>query len=72
MRSAIFSRISARSCTEVLPQASATAWAASRALSTSSAPERGNSAITSPFTGEVLVKYSPFSGGTNSPPMKLP
>jgi hypothetical protein len=31
--------------------------------------ERGNSAMTSPFTGEVLTKYSPLTGGTNSPPM---
>ncbi|MCY1300848.1 hypothetical protein D9M69_518540 [compost metagenome] len=69
MRSAIFSRISARSCTEVRPQASAAACAASSARSMSSAPERGNSAITSPFTGEVLVKYWPLSGATNSPPM---
>jgi hypothetical protein len=41
MRSAIFSSTSERSCTEVRPQASAAAWAASRALSMSSAVERG-------------------------------
>ena len=41
MRSAIFSRMFERSCTEVRPQASAAAWAASRALSMSSAVERG-------------------------------
>ncbi len=32
----------------------------------SSAVERGNSAIGWPFTGEVLVKYWPLTGGTNS------
>ncbi len=69
MRSAIFSRMFERSCTEVRPQASAAVWAASRALSMSSAVERGNSAIGWPFTGEVLVKYWPLTGGTNSPPM---
>ncbi|MNN72274.1 hypothetical protein D3C81_1882950 [compost metagenome] len=69
IRSAILSRTLERSCTEVRPQASAAAWAASRAFSMSSAVERGNSAIGWPFTGEVLVKYSPFTGGTNSPPM---
>ncbi|MCY1186938.1 hypothetical protein D9M73_278570 [compost metagenome] len=57
MRSAIFSRTLERSCTEVRPQASAAAWAASSAFSMSSAVERGNSAIGWPFTGEVLVKY---------------
>ncbi|MNS94235.1 hypothetical protein D3C72_1284470 [compost metagenome] len=72
MRSAIFSSTRERSWAEVLPQASAAAWAASRALSMSAALERGNSAITSPLTGEVLVKYSPLIGATNSPPMKLP
>ncbi len=69
MRSAIFSRISERAWTEVLPQASAAAWAASRALSMSLALERGNSAIGWPFTGEVLVKYWPSTGATNSPLM---
>ncbi|MNJ53580.1 hypothetical protein D3C77_489750 [compost metagenome] len=69
MRSAIFSRISERACTEVVPQASAAAWAASRAFSTSSAVERGNSAISWPFTGEVFSKYCPLTGATNSPPM---
>ncbi|MCY1411704.1 hypothetical protein D9M71_270940 [compost metagenome] len=69
MRSAMRSSTLERSCTEVRPQASAAAWAASRALSTSSAVERGNSAIGWPFTGEVLVKYWPFTGATNSPPM---
>lgn len=56
MRSAIFSRTSERSWAEVLPQASAAAWAASRALSMSLAVERGNSAMGLPLTGEVLVK----------------
>ncbi|MCY1534933.1 hypothetical protein D9M68_703180 [compost metagenome] len=69
MRSAIRSRTLERSCAEVLPQASAAACAASSALSMSSAVERGNSAMASPFTGEVLVKYWPFTGATNSPPM---
>ncbi len=59
MRSAIFSSTRARSCTEVLPQASAAACAASRARSTSWAVERGNSAIGWPLTGELLVKYWP-------------
>ncbi|MCY1464469.1 hypothetical protein D3C87_1902890 [compost metagenome] len=57
MRSAIFSSTSERAWADVAPQASAAAWAASRALSMSSAVERGNSAIGWPFTGEVLVKY---------------
>lgn len=69
MRSAIFSRISERSCAEVRPQASAAAWAASSARSMSSAVERGNSAMASPVTGVVLVKYCPLTGGTNRPPM---
>jgi hypothetical protein len=29
----------------------------------------GNSAIGWPLTGEVLVKYWPLTGATNSPPM---
>ncbi len=69
MRSAIRSRTLDRSCTEVRPQASAAAWAASRAFSMSSAVERGNSAISLPLTGEVFSKYCPFTGATNSPPM---
>ncbi|MNZ41060.1 hypothetical protein D3C78_586000 [compost metagenome] len=69
MRSAIFSSRLERSCTEVRPQASAAAWAASSASSMSSAVERGNSPMASPVTGVVLVKYWPLTGATNSPLM---
>ena len=71
IRSAILFRITARSATLVLPQASFAAWAASRASSTSAASERATSHRTRPFTGEVFSKYRPLTGATQRPPMKL-
>ncbi len=71
MRSAILFRITARSATDVFPQAGAAAWAASRASSTSSAVERATSVKTWPVTGVGFSKYSPFTGGTHCPPMKF-
>jgi hypothetical protein len=71
MRSAILFRMPARVATEVCAQAFAAAWAASRAFSTSSAVERATSQIGWPVTGVMSAKYCSFSGGTQSPPMKL-
>ena len=72
MRSAILFSITARSAGAVLPQAGAAACAASNALSMSASVERGTSQNASPVTGVGFSKYSPPTGGTHSPPMKLP
>ncbi len=56
MRWAMAFRITARSATLVLPQASLAAWAASSAFSTSAASERAISQRISPFTGEGFSK----------------
>ena len=69
MRSAILLRITARSATEVVPQAGAAAWAASSAFSMSSAVERATSVKILPVTGVGFSKYSPLTGGTHWPPM---
>ena len=72
MRSAIFSSALARSAAGVRPHASAAAWAASRASSMSSAPERAALVNDLPVIGVMTSKYYwPFTGGTNLPPMKL-
>ncbi len=71
MRSATLLRMLARSVTEVLPQAGAAAWAASRASSMSSAVPRATSQNTLPLTGEGFSKYWPLTGGTYSPPIQL-
>ena len=72
IRSAILFRIAARSAGAVLPHAGAAAWAASSALSTSAASERGTSQNAWPVTGVGFSKYRPPTGATHSPPMKLP
>ena len=69
--SAILSRMPARSAGEVRPHRFLTAWAASRAFSMSSAEERAISQIGSPLIGLWSVKYWPFSGATQLPPMKF-
>ena len=70
MRSAILLRITARSATDVLPQAGAAAWAASSAASMSSAVPRATSVKTLPLTGETFSKYWPLTGATYSPPIQ--
>ena len=45
--------------------------AASSASSMSSTDERGTFVKTLPSTGEIFSKYSPFTGATHSPPIKL-
>lgn len=66
IRSAIWLRMFARSAGEVLPHASAAAWAASRAASMSSAVPRATRVNTSPVTGVGLSKYSPLMGSRHS------
>ena len=72
MRSAIFSRIDARSAALVRPQASLALCAASSASSMSAASERATSQILAPVIGETLSKVLPETAATHSPPMKLP
>ena len=72
IRSAILFRMTARSPTEVLPQAGAALWAASRASSMSSAVPRATSQKVWPFTGDGFSKYWPLTGSTYSPPIQLP
>ncbi|SKF62675.1 Uncharacterised protein [Mycobacteroides abscessus subsp. abscessus] len=57
MRSAILVNTSARSAGELLPQAGAARWAASRASSMSSAVPRATSVNTWPVTGVGFSKY---------------
>ena len=71
MASAMAFRTAARSVSEVSPQASRAAWAASRASSTSSGVDRATSQKTLPVTGLTLGMYCPFTGATQAPPMKL-
>ena len=52
--SAIFSRMFERCAAEVRPQASFAAWAASRAASMSSGPERATSQTFAPVIGVML------------------
>ncbi|SAL85068.1 hypothetical protein AWB67_06844 [Caballeronia terrestris] len=72
MRSAILLRMFARSVDEVLPHDVFALCAASRASSISASRERGIDVNGSPVIGEMLSKYSPPSGATHLPPMKLP
>ncbi len=71
MRSAIFMMMSERSPADILPQAGAAAWAASRASSMSSAVLRATSQKGLPLTGETFSKYSPLTGATRWPPIQL-
>ena len=71
IRSAIFNNIFDRSVTDEHPHASFAACAASNASSISSAVERAIWHISLPSTGVVLVKYSPLTGATHLPPIKL-
>ena len=64
-------RTAARPVSEVSPQASLAAWAASRASSTSSAVDLATSQNCLPVTGLTLGMYWPFTGATHVPPMKL-
>ena len=70
-RSAILSNIFARSCTDVLPHLSAAACAASNANSTSAAPDRAALVYGKPVIGVITSKYSPLTGATHFPPIKL-
>ena len=69
--SAILLSTSARSVTERSPHSSFAACAASSASSMSSALERGTSVNGFPVAGVRLSAYSPFTGATQWPPMKL-
>src|SRR5450631_4233025 len=71
IRSAILLSTAARCATEVRPQASAAACAASTARSTSSACERAILQTTWPVVGDILSKYTPLTGATHFPPMKF-
>src|SRR5215218_7618749 len=64
-------RISPRLGAGVRRQSSNAAFAASTALSTSSAPERGKTPSTSPVAGLAVSKVSPEAASTHSPPMKF-
>src|SRR5215471_4653218 len=46
-------------------------WAASTARSTSSAPQRGTSAIVSPVAGAITSIVSPEAASANSPPIRI-
>ena len=70
-RSAILSNILARSPGAVRPHLSAAACAASKASSTSSALERAACVYGLPVIGEITSKYSPLTGATHLPPIKL-
>ncbi len=70
IRSAILPRMFARSVAEVLPQAGAAPSAASIARSMSAAVPRATSVKVCPVTGLGFSKYSPFAGGTYSPPIQ--
>ncbi len=73
IRSAMRFRMFARSAGDVLPHAALRArCAASRASSISASRERGIDVNGSPVIGDTLSKYSPRTGCTHSPPMKLP
>jgi len=69
MRSAIFSRMLARSVVEVLPQAVLALCAASSAALMSLSFERGMAVNTWPLMGELFSKYCPSMGATHWPPM---
>jgi len=71
MVSAILLSIPLRYAGDVLLHVLNASCAASNARSMSSLVERAALAISLPSIGEVLSKYSPYTGGTNLPPMKL-
>ena len=71
MASATRLRTAARSVSDVSPQASLAAWAASRASSTSSAVDCATSQNGLPLTGLTFTMYWPLVGATHLPPMKL-
>src|SRR5919206_377352 len=71
IRSASWSRISARSPGVVSSHSGSAFFAASTARSTSFAVERGTSAIVSPVDGLRTSIVSPSSDSTHSPPMKF-
>ena len=71
MASAMAFSTAARSVSEVSPQASLAAWAASRASSTSSAVDLATSQKGWPLTGLTLSMYWPLTGATQCPPMKF-
>src|SRR5690554_933392 len=68
---ATFNRTLLLSVGEVLLQEGKALWAASNASSTSSLVDLAALLNTFPSIGEMLSKYSPFTGGTNLPPIKL-
>ena len=70
-RSAIFNSIFERVVAEDLLHCALALCAASSASSISSTLERGILVNTLPSTGEMLSKYSPFTGATHCPPMKF-
>src|ERR1700749_3013616 len=49
----------------------AVAWAASTARATSSAPQRGTSAIVSPVAGAITSIVSPEAASASSPPIRI-
>src|SRR5919204_6726247 len=69
IRSASFSSSSARSAGVESSHAGSAAFAAATARSTSSAPQRGTSAITSSVAGLMTSIVSPEAASTHSPPM---
>ena len=71
MASAMALSTAARSGSEVSPQASLAACAASRASSTSSAVDLATSVKGWPVTGLMFFMYWPLTGATQCPPMKL-
>jgi hypothetical protein len=71
IRSAIWFRIRARCAGEVLPQAGAAWWAASRASSMSSSVPLAASVNCLPVIGETFSKYLPLVGGTHFPPIQF-
>jgi len=70
-RSAIFNSRLERCAGGVFAQLSAAACAASNASSTSSAPERAAWVYGLPVIGVITSKYSPLTGATHLPPIKL-
>ena len=64
-------RISPRFGAGTSRQSANASLATATARSTSSAPERGNTPMVSPFAGLVLSKVSPEAASTHSPPMKF-
>ena len=70
-RSAIFNNRLERSVGEAAFHLVLAAWAASSASSMSSGLDLATLAKGLPLTGEILSKYSPLTGATHWPPIKL-